>query len=473
MIPRRPYVLLCLAIAVGSVLLMAILVVLVATTHFRSVQIAAGRTVNGDLVTTSARVDIRGTVRGDVRARSLFLRQVGEIDGDMSVVAGRAELRGPVSGSVHAYGGSISLYGHVAGDVEIYAGHLTIVEGAVIEGDLIVHGGSATLIARSRIRGDLLGEALRVTVEGRIDGNVDLSVWRLSFAPEASVGGTIQYESSRSASIPDSASVRFKEVSRIDPADRIPLGSVFLWHTAAIPRYLMMLTIGLILVMLAPNRLARIAEAPRQAWLSTFLSGVAVVTFGPIALATAALFVVTLPIVAAGGVLLFALMYLSLPMVGLAVGRIVLRRPEREQGRAAELRALGTGITLLAIARLVPIPNLDIGIATVTAIVGLGAFVVSFNQAGRGRTLSGTRPGASFAIGAVAGSLVVVLGLLAIAAAVSGALMSLAGLGGRAQFAWEVSPRRLAAMALSLAAASLAVGALMLLIRRKERTPIT
>lgn len=466
----RPLVRVGLVLALLSMAITAVLVILVATTHFRSVRIAPSRTIQGDLVSMSARVNILGPIRGDLNARALYLRQVGGVSGDVTIVAGRAELRGPIGQSVHIYGGSISLYGTVAGDVEMYGGQLTVVEEAVIGGDLIVHGGIVTVVANSQIQGTLRGEALMVTIEGQIDGNVDLSVVDLTLAPGAIVGGSVRYESRTAASIAESASVRSGSIVRVDPADRLPGGRIFFWHAGAIPRYAMMLVIAITLTLFWPRAMANIADIPRRGLAPSLLKGLGVVVFGPILLATAGLFVITLPVIIATSALLLMATYLSMAIVGLTVGRTLLRRPPNEARRLLDVLAVCIGITVLAAIRVMPAPFVDPGVAILAAIIGLGAMLGWIEPGSSLRRSRASQPLASFVVGGIAGSLLVALAVLAILAALSGSLAALATLSGSAQFTWEVAPRRMAATALAMAGVSLLIGAVALVSRRQGRS---
>jgi hypothetical protein len=246
-----------------------------------------------------------------------------------------------------------------------------------------------------------------------------------------------------------------------------------LWHAAAIPRYLLMLAIGALLVLLAPATMAAVSDTPRIDFRSSVVNGLAVVAFGPILLATLGLFIITLPIVVIGGAFLLLAAYLSMAVVGLTFGRIVLSRSAQSHGRASGILGLAIGVTALAVIRALPIPFIDAGVAIVTAITGLGAMLV-WAEGGHPLAKShATRPIASFAIGAVAGSMLVVMAVLAIVAAVTGALAAVATLSRSALFTWEVAPRRLAAAALILAGGALVIGVLALISRSRGRSVIT
>jgi hypothetical protein len=347
-----------------------------------------------------------------------------------------------------------------------------LVEQAVIKGDLIVHGGSLILIARSHVLGDLRGEAAEVTIEGEVAGNVDISAWRFTLAPGSVIDGSVRYESRSAASIAESATVS-GPITHVDPADRIPFGSLLFWHAAAIPRYLLMLAIGALLVLLAPATMAAISDTPRIDFRPSVVNGLAVVAFGPILLATLGLFIITLPVVLIGGAFLLLAAYLSMAVVGLTFGRIVLSRSAQSHGRASGILGLAIGVTALAVIRALPIPFIDAGVAIVTAITGLGAMLVWAEGGHPLAKLHATRPIASFAIGAVAGSMLVVMAVLAIVAAVTGALAAVATLSRSALFTWEVAPRRLAAAALILAGGALVIGVLALISRSRGRSVIT
>jgi len=114
----------------------------------------------------------------------------------------------------------------------------------------------------------------------------------------------------------------------------------------------------------------------------SFLLGLALLIGVPITLAFLTVTLIGLPIALIGLAAYLALLYLSQVFVGLAIGRFLLPDSWGDEGRGFNLLAMTVGVTILAGLRLTPIGAADWTIAALTAIVGLGALVISL---GRGR----------------------------------------------------------------------------------------
>jgi cytoskeletal protein CcmA (bactofilin family) len=452
---RRELVLIAAILTAASMVVTGVALIVVRDlTHFHSEQVGSRGPVNSNVSVSGSKITVVNTVDGDLHACAWLLNQTGTINGDVSVIAGRAELRGTVTGTVHATGGSISVYGTIQGDVELTGGQVTVVEEAVIQGDLIVHGGTVLITARSQIQGQVRGEAARMTIEGEVDGGVDLTAWSLEISPGAVIRGPVRYESRSEAKIDRSASIT-GPVVRIDPADRLSHGSILFWNAAALPRYLAMLAVGTALVLLLPRLATRLADSARYDLPTVAVTGVGVGLFVPLVLGALALFVVTIPLVLALGAFYLAAAYLSMPVVGLALGRTLLGKTAGDRMRAGNIGAVAIGVTVIAGIRATPVPFVDWGVALVTAVLGLGAVACWVVGGPRRVGTNGRHPVASMGFGSALGGLVAALAILAILVAAIGTIASLATLSQSAIFSWQIPPRRLALFALVLAGSAI------------------
>jgi cytoskeletal protein CcmA (bactofilin family) len=446
------------------------------TRWVRSIKIASGDVITGDVTLNAVTVEINGTIDGNLHARTGYLNQVGEVTGDMTVTAGRAELRGAVGGDVRVSGGSLSLYGDIAGDVELTGGQLTLVEGAVVSGNVTVHGGTLIVYAAARIEGDLRGQVVNATIEGEIGRTVDLRVRQLTLAPGSTIGGELQYESRNIARI-DRGAVVVGPIERLEPGAGFRWGRILFWHNAFVVRFLLVLVSGGLLLLIRPRWLVEVADVPRRAPLTTLVSGVGVAALTPLLLLLLAMLVITLPFAFIGGLIYLATAYFSMAITGVALGRVVTRRLVGDHRRLVNLGALVVGCGLLAAIRLLPVPWFGLAFTALITIVGFGAVASRrwIAQEERDSDRRAPRPVLSAVLGAIIVGGATALALIAIGTAMIGFVAAIATASRSAAFLWTITPAHFGVSALVLAAMAMLlvlIGVvLMLVARASEREP--
>jgi hypothetical protein len=144
---------------------------------------------------------------------------------------------------------------------------------------------------------------------------------------------------------------------------------------------------GLVIVMLVPRTAASVADAARLAPLTSFLLGILLAVFLPVLVAVLFATVVGIPIALILLILLVSVVYLSQVFLGLAIGRLILPSSWDVAGRGYNLLAMALGVCLLAGLRMIPAPFIDTAIASISAVVALGAVAVAI-RAGRRRPVA-------------------------------------------------------------------------------------
>ncbi|HQU07566.1 MAG: hypothetical protein B7X04_01295 [Parcubacteria group bacterium 21-54-25] len=141
--------------------------------------------------------------------------------GDLTAIGGSVTTSSFVGGDALLAGGSILLQGRVVGDARLVGGQVTV--SAPVGGDLAVAAASiedtaaharrifavgGTVRLESGSRGAVTVYGNDVYLSGTFDGNVHISALNtLTLAPHTVIHGTLRYEASEVALIPDSASV--------------------------------------------------------------------------------------------------------------------------------------------------------------------------------------------------------------------------------------------------------------------------
>jgi cytoskeletal protein CcmA (bactofilin family) len=341
-----------------------------------SVQIPVGTTIDGDLYISGGTVTVLGDIHGDLVADAALLNVVGDVNGSVSVAAGRAEIRGRIAHAVRALGGVVAIYGRVDGDVVAAGGVVTIVEGASVGGDVVAAGSSVTVVDSAIVGGNVRGVAANMSIEGRIGGDVRVTVDHLQLTEGATIQRELHYRSDNAATIAPGAVVA-GTTRRESLAGGVPGGQVIFWERAAIPRALLLLSVGVAILLLLPGHAIAVADGVRGAPSLALLVGIGAAVFVPITLALMMITIVGIPLALVGTTLYLGGTYLSQVFVGLALGRMVFRLGQANVRRGPNLIAMCGGVVALTGIRLLPFPYLDLVIAAVVAVLGLGGLALA------------------------------------------------------------------------------------------------
>lgn len=325
----------------------------------REVVIPASETVQGDLIATA------GTVRVD-----------GRVDGDLVATGGQVTVAGTVTGDVLVGAGSTTVSGEVGGDLRAGTGQARI-EGRVGE-DVLLGAGQATITSGSQIGGDLIFGTGRMQMDGTVDGSV--------------LGSTGNY--TRGGSVSGSERVNLaqpEEAQEPTVADRI---------LDTLRRYLSILVIGVLLLWLLPRMFRRAADTARERPLLSlgvgFLGFIGVIVALVLLILITVLVAVVLGLLGLGSLagvtvfagllvaaivvflLVLAMGFVAQAVVGLALGRLVVRTDGRSF--RGSLGALALGVLVVALVAAIPV----VGgwLEALVVLVGLGALLL-LARAGR------------------------------------------------------------------------------------------
>lgn len=263
--------------------------------------------IDGDLTVFSGSVTISGTITGDVNAFS---------SGTITITDS-----GSVGGSVNGTAAALSHQGTIAGDLFFTAGSIVVEPLAEVGRDVIAFGGS------TRIEGvvgrDVRGRALRMAVDGRVGGDVDVATTILTIGSTARIGGDVLYRSSSDADIAEDAVIT-------GTVTKLPAQSNFIYGIiltlANVVGFLGFVVAGLVVLWLARGVGSRATGAILTRPIRSLLAGIGIVIVFPLVVALLAITLVGIPIaivLIALGVALFIVG--AVPAVT-ALGNLVLFR---------------------------------------------------------------------------------------------------------------------------------------------------
>lgn len=153
-----------------------------------------------------ARMDMSGTVAGDMYAAGGTVTINGAIEEDLFIVSGVSNVHATVTDDVRIVAGEVTVSEYVGGDLFVIGGTLNVLSSAQIDGTVFFFGGSGEIAGT--VGQSIVGYAETLHLNGSVSGGVDVTVPAgLRLGSNADIAESVRYKS-------------FVEVTR-DPASVI------------------------------------------------------------------------------------------------------------------------------------------------------------------------------------------------------------------------------------------------------------
>ena len=304
----------------------------------------------------------------------LFGRDVvvrGTVEGDVIAFAQRIEIEGEVKGSLRGAGETIDVRGRIGKNVSLAGKYVNISKGTEIGWDLVV--GAQRLSVEGKVDGDIKGGAGEGILGGFVGGNLQLKLQELTILPSTQIKGNLVYSASREAIIPKEAKIEGKVIFNPLPTPTpkpigkgIPLALRLLW-------LLSLIATGAVLVLLFPRHLREIgSDMLDRAWLNMGWGFVALIVT-PIGAILIAITLIGIPLSLLSLFFYFVAIYLSTPIVGIALGMKILQRLLKREDVNLYL-SMAVGVIIFYILQNIPILGLIISLLGICwGLGGLGA----------------------------------------------------------------------------------------------------
>jgi cytoskeletal protein CcmA (bactofilin family) len=332
--------------------------------------VAAGETINNDLIVFGSAVRIDGTVKGDVIAFANDLSVNGHVTGDLIIFAQSARVDGQVDGNVRAFSRSLSLDGGAAKNVTVFAQRFDLDPRATVGGGLI--GLVQTAALDGKVTRDLLFLSADTTLDGTVGGDVQFRGPRLEIGPTAQIAGRVHMIGQRNAVVAQGAKLGQPVEFEFRPARRPGRFGAGTFVFRQILAYGGAFLCGLLLIKLFPGLFAAGRKAAQRVGLAMSIGALVLVTGIAVAI-----FAILLMIVGTGAgiatlMLYGPIFYGSQVFVGSYVGEMILHK---SQALAPSLGALALGLLILRL--LSNIPFLGFFVLAAILIWGTGAICMA------------------------------------------------------------------------------------------------
>lgn len=387
--------------------------------------VEANEVVDDDLYLFGDEITIDGEIKGDLVAFGRVIKMNGTVEGDF-IAAGQAIV---ISGTVKddarlaAQVLQITEFGSIEDDLIAAAFSIELKDDSTVDGDLVVTGFQALL--GGDVRGDVKGGFSNCEIDGRVGGDVKLSIEAsqgnaqsfsggsplpvemplippgLTIRENAKIDGSLKYTSITDADIADAATI-IGEIEHEKPEQRVAKGPTIVDRVmGVVGRFVTLLVVGLFLLLLAPSWADGLATNLTSRPLASFGFGTAgmcgfglllvLIVSGTIGLAILAGFLKLSSLLAAIIVLGISIVlmlivgfwfftsYLVYAVAGGVAGRWFFKIAVPP---LAESRYLAMIVGIGAIVLLTSIPYIGTLIGWCVVLFGLGAFILRLFKRG-------------------------------------------------------------------------------------------
>lgn len=166
-----------------------------------SVSVQKNEVINSSVYAAGSAVTIDGTINGDVYCAGQTVTINATVNGDVLCAGMSLTLNGKVNGDVRLAGQTVSLQNTVTGSASLVGATVNFGDKATVQRDVTATGD--VLDMRGTIGRDLVVGARAVTLGGTIGRDVTASLDEIAFAKNASIKGSLHYQSERQLTIDD------------------------------------------------------------------------------------------------------------------------------------------------------------------------------------------------------------------------------------------------------------------------------
>jgi cytoskeletal protein CcmA (bactofilin family) len=308
------------------------------------------------VVFADSKVEIEGTIKGDLIVATRIVNIKGAVEGDVIVTAGDIKITGPVGGDVRAAGGTIIIESTIGGNVTVVTGKLILGDSAEVGHSVSaiagLYEGNGAIVKNLSI---LTGDA---SINGPIGRNVKAHVdkdGRLTLLSNARVGGDIYYSSvNQIDSVPGSevAGIISKIGIPDSPLDNkdLPVKELFLFFKFI--SLLSALIFGFLLINIFPKAAKDVSERMLKEPVNLILFGFSYFFLIPLVLIVLMITLIGIPIAMVSFALYVIALYLAKIFAGIAIGLVVIRKVTKKEANL--FFALIFGIILVYIVSSIP-----------------------------------------------------------------------------------------------------------------------
>jgi cytoskeletal protein CcmA (bactofilin family) len=341
----------------------------------KTITVSKSDTIADDFYILSNYAKVNGRVEGDLSAFCYDINSTGEIGGNANLCGYRVDLHGRVERSARIFANLANSNGDIAGNMIIIGNEISLGEKAIIGRDLACYGAKITMDGYVKGNLDISGD--NAIVSGIIDGDVRITAQKILIAPPAVIKGNLIYTSLKEATIEEGVVIQGEKIWEPPKKEEekddegISIFSIVLKFVL----FVMALITGLLFIYLFKEHTRESSKQILENFWVTLARGLLafiVFTAGVIVLIILILGIPIAVLLIGLGVILF---YIGKIYVSISLGRLILKALNREK-----IYALGwelfCGLIILTV--LFQIPFLGWMIYIGAFILGSGAAISGY-----------------------------------------------------------------------------------------------
>lgn len=330
-------------------------------------KLAAGETINDDLLMAGNDIQVDGTVKGDLLVFGRNVTINGSVEGDTVVFANSIALNGKTAGDFRGAAQLVQIAGPVGGNLTVACEQMILDKNAHIVRNATLAG--STLKVEGPVDGRLEGVFGSAVLNSRIGRDVSLNVDRLELGPAAGINGQLDY-TSRNELERDASAVIGGKITRHEPpvteaqtpAAETSSDSGFFSFFGVIMGIVSSFVIWAIWTAVHPRSFAAVQEELADKPLPALGWGMLAIIAAPVACLLVLLTIIGIPVSFTAFLMYLVVFMLADTVAGCYIGRKISENSRSEVLKKPWVEAL-LGITLLQIICTVPILGFWVGLA--------------------------------------------------------------------------------------------------------------
>ncbi|MCY4437811.1 MAG: hypothetical protein OXE05_10810 [Chloroflexi bacterium] len=343
-----------------------------------TITIGAGEVIEDDLYLLGTTIIIDGTVNGDVLAAGNTIKINGTVNGNVHLAGQDVTISGTVSQGARVVANNFFLMsGSVDEDLLIIGNSIAISSDGVVGRDLILT--ISTLTLDGTVERRVAGVAEKVTHNGIIGAEVDISVEDLVITDDASIGGDLIYRSEKAAEIASGAEIGGEIAGEmVEEAIDIDLGVAFDPIIVGIVGLITAAIYGTVLLLAFPRLTVTASNQLLQNPFMSIAMGIVFLVVVPIAAILVMITVVGIPLGLISLLLYGIALFSAQVFVSLTIGRLILSFIA--DGNRRLVQFFGLLIGLLILFGFSFIPYAGPWVPLVVVILGFGGLMMAIGR---------------------------------------------------------------------------------------------
>ncbi|XKT74346.1 MAG: hypothetical protein ACJKTH_03250 [Patescibacteria group bacterium UBA2163] len=306
-----------------------------------------------DVYMAGGNVHSAADITGDLVAGGGNVLIDGSISEDLITSGGSVTITGAVGDDLRVAGGAVTITGAIGGDVVAGTGQLHI-SGEGIGGDLVWGGGMLQLNAP--VAGNVRLGGGEVIINAPIEGSVEFYGDTLILGSDASITGTLTYQSPNEVIMKDGAVVN-GEISyeQTTPKDMVDVSTVAtIFSVVTLIAFLMWLVAGLVIGLVFRRYTTTVVTHALTRPLASLGYGLSAAIVLPIISIILLFTIIGLPFAGLGLIAFAGLMLMGAILTPIALGSLLMKWTDRQPEYVVNWKSILLGVLVYMLLGFVP-----------------------------------------------------------------------------------------------------------------------